>query len=67
MAQQQRRVQSCSLKLVIERVGTPRGSKQTCIPMRSDLYKRIWDYAAKVRHLVARLSSNKQHGGPIGQ
>ena len=64
--QQQRRARSCSRKSVIERVGTPRGSKQICIPMTSDPYKKIWDNAAKVRHLVDSLIKTMPEVFPRG-
>lgn len=66
MDTQHQKVRSCSRKSVIERVGTPRGSKQICIPMTSDLYKRIWDNAAKVRHLVDSLIKTMPEVFPCG-
>ncbi len=35
--------------------GTPRGSKQVCIPMTRDIYERIWDDSAAVRRFLAPL------------
>lgn len=64
--QQQKRVRSCSRKSVSKKVGTPRGSKQICIPMTRDPYKKIWDNAAKVRHLVDSLSKTMPEVFPRG-
>ena len=55
MDTQQQRVRSCSRKSVIERLGTHVVRNRFAYQLTSDLYKKIWDNAAKVRHLVDSL------------
>ena len=45
----QRRTRSCFRERLPQGEGTPRGSRQICIPMTRDIYDRIWGDATEVR------------------
>jgi len=49
------RTRSCFRERIPQDEGTPRGSKQICIPMTSDMYHRIWDHAGEVRRFLEAL------------
>lgn len=49
------RTRSCSRQPTPQDEATPRGSRQICIPMTSDIYHRIWDDAGQVRRFLEPL------------
>ena len=51
----QERTRSCSRQRMPRSEGTPRGSKQICIPMTADVYHRIWNDAGQVRQFLEPL------------
>lgn len=51
----QERTRSCSRQRMPRSEGTPRGSKQICIPMTADIYHRIWNDAGQVRQFLEPL------------
>ena len=51
----QERTRRCSRGRIPPKEGTPRGSRQICIPMTSDIYRRIWDDAGEVRRFLEPL------------
>ena len=62
----QQRTRSCSRERIPPDEGTPRGSKQICIPMTSDIYHRIWDDAGEVRRFLEPLIENSPELFPQG-
>ena len=62
----QQRTRSCSRERIPQDEGTPRGSKQICIPMTSDIYHRIWDDAGEVRRLLEPLIQTSPELFPQG-
>jgi len=51
----QERTRSCFRERMPRSEGTPRGSKQICIPMTADIYHRIWNDAGQVRQFLEPL------------
>lgn len=51
----QKRTRSCLRKRMPHSEGTPRGSRQICIPMTTDIYDRIWNDAGQVRQFLEPL------------
>ena len=51
----QGKTRSCFRESKAQEKGTPRGSKQICIPMTRDGYDRIWSQASEVRRLLDSL------------
>lgn len=43
----QERTRSCFRERMPQNEGTPRGSKQICIPTTADIYDRIWNDAGR--------------------
>jgi hypothetical protein len=62
----QRRTRSCSRKGNPRGEGTPRGSRQICVPMTPDHYDRIWNDAAEVRQFLQRLIQSSPELFPEG-
>jgi hypothetical protein len=52
----QQRTRSCVRQPRPRARGTPRGTRQICIPMTRDLYDCIWNDAGKVRHYLEYYS-----------
>lgn len=51
----QRRTRSCSRERTPQAEGTPRGSRQICIPMTREVYDRTWNDAGEVRRYLQPL------------
>jgi hypothetical protein len=62
----QRRTRTCSREWLPPREGTPRGSRQICIPMIRDVYDRIWDDAREVRQYLEPLIESSPELFPPG-
>ena len=62
----QRKTRSCSREAGPQREGTPRGSRQICIPMMRDSYDRIWSRAGEVRCLLDALIKSSPELFPQG-
>lgn len=62
----QQRARSCSRERIPPDGGTPRGSKQICIPMTSDIYHRIWNDAGEVRRFLEPLIETSPELFPQG-
>jgi len=62
----QRRTRSCSREGTLPAQGTPRGSRQICIPMTRDTYDRIWKDAGEVRRYLQPWIENSPELFPVG-
>jgi hypothetical protein len=62
----QRRTRSCSRERLPQTEGTPRGSRQICIPMTRETYDRIWNDAGEVRRFLQSLIENSPELFPGG-
>lgn len=62
----QQRTRSCVRQSSPPSPGTPRGSRQICIPMTRDTYDRIWDDAEEVRRYLAPLIQANPELFPAG-
>jgi len=62
----QRRTRSCSREGGLQTQGTPRGTRQICIPMTRDVYDRIWSDAGQVRRYLQPLIESSPELFPAG-
>jgi len=62
----QRQTRSCSRERLPQGEGTPRGSRQICIPMTRDIYNRIWGDAGEVRQYLKPLIESSPELFPEG-
>lgn len=62
----QKKTRSCFRESEALEKGTPRGSKQICIPMTRDDYDRIWSEAGEVRRLLDSLIQSSPELFPGG-
>ena len=62
----QQRTRSCTRQPRSRDQGTPRGSKQICIPMTPDVYDRIWNDAGEVRRFLEPLMQAMPELFPAG-
>jgi len=62
----QRRTRSCSRQRGPQGEGTPRGSRQICIPMTRDIYDRIWNDPGEVRRYLRPLIESSPELFPRG-
>jgi len=62
----QQRTRSCFRERPPRAEGTPRGSKQICIPMTRDVYDRIWNDAGQVRRYIEPLIESTPELFPKG-
>lgn len=60
------RTRSCNRRPRPTGQGTPRGSKQICIPMTREVYDRIWDDPAEVRRFLDPLLQSMPELFPSG-
>ena len=62
----QQRTRSCFRERPPQVEGTPRGSKQICIPMTRDTYDRMWSDAGEVRRYLQPLIESCPEVFPAG-
>lgn len=62
----QRRTRSCSRERLPQGEGTPRGSRQICIPLTREIYDGIWSDAVEVRSYLEPLLKSSPELFPKG-
>jgi hypothetical protein len=60
------RTRSCSRERIPQDEGTPRGSKQICVPMTREIYDRIWGDPGEVRRFLEPLIETTPKLFPAG-